>query len=210
MPPDYALRAAREPMPPPPATSISAVTGPPTPYARQEPQLLPPSYQPPPLQIVPPGSAPGAFVTPPTPTESRLRSLESSVRHLSSVPQSLAALHATLANLQRSHELLLASLGPTATRPARELIDVPEAVWENYRTRAWPLTPWLAGLRESVGLPGLVVSWLGKRSVVDRDTRRECDDIAKEVRKEVGRLLSEASEWAKEEVHALGVYAYVV
>lgn len=93
-----------------------------------------------------------------------------------------------------------------AARRAREtVIDVPEVIWENYRSRAWPLTPWLVGLREAQGLPGLVVGWLGKRTT--SETRREGESAVVVAMAEVGRLVADRVEWTREEIRALGVLA---
>ena len=89
--------------------------------------------------------------------------------------------------------------------------EIPDSVWENYRTRAWPLTPWLVGLRDAQGLPSLVVSLLGRRPLVDRSdvTRRDCDEALAAVTGEIGALISQSCEWTREEIRSLGVYAYV-
>ena len=129
------------------------------------------------------------------------------MRAMSGVPQNIAALTATIAHLQRSHDQLLLALSNTVGRSLRDPVDVTEVTWDNYRTRAWPLTPWLVGLRETHGLPGLTVNWLGKRAIIDRDSRGDCEDAWKEARREIGRLVGDTSDWAREEIRACGVFA---
>jgi hypothetical protein len=87
--------------------------------------------------------------------------------------------------------------------------EVAENVWEDYRSRAWPLTPWLIGLRESRGLPMLVVDLLGKRTVVDKSEhgRVVYEDALRAARSELGRLITVISEWTREEIRALGAFA---
>ena len=86
-----------------------------------------------------------------------------------------------------------------------------ESTWEDYRSRAWPLTPWLVGLRETHGLPGLVVDFLGKRAVIDRSepARAACAEAESAVRAETGKLIAGGMDWTREEVRALGVFGYV-
>ncbi|ORY31646.1 hypothetical protein BCR39DRAFT_87706 [Naematelia encephala] len=213
-PEPYALRQAREPMPPPPATSISVIASPFAPPRPSSPpqQSLPPAYHPPPLQL-PPFS--GSGPPPPTSaggisnTESRLRSLESAIRSISSLPQTIGAIQTSLVALQRSHDALALAVSGTISPRLRASIDVDEVVWESYRSRAWPLTPWLVGLRESQGLPGIVVNFLGKRTIWDRSEagRRGCEETLDEVLREVGRLIGEKAIFTREEVRALGVFA---
>lgn len=88
-PEPYALRQAREPMPPPPATSISSLTAPYGLSRPQSPQITT-SFHPPPLQLPPlsassgpPSANPGASV------EGRLRTIESTLRSLQDIPNSL-------------------------------------------------------------------------------------------------------------------------
>ncbi|WWC64796.1 uncharacterized protein I303_107409 [Kwoniella dejecticola CBS 10117] len=219
----YAFRQAREPMPPPPATSLAALTSPyaqarhspppsssasiahpPPPLAAQPPQSQPPAqaiYHPP-ISVVhpPPFSTSGMVSQPPPPqtssTDSRLRHVESSLRHLHSVPSAIASLQQSIISIQRH------------LMPKRS-VPVHEGTWENYRNRAWPLTPWLVGLRETEGLPGMVVDILGRRSVIERDEfrKRECDALLVDVNSEVGRLTSERGDWSREEIRSLGVLA---
>ena len=122
------------------------------------------------------------------------------MRPLTNLPNAIAALQMTLNNIQRSQDTR-----STARRARETVIDVSEAVWENFRSRAWPLTPWLVGLRESQGLPGFVVDWLGKRTTPD--SRREGEGALVGVMAEVGRLVADRVEWTREEVRALGVLA---
>ncbi|WVR09585.1 hypothetical protein IAU60_006655 [Kwoniella sp. DSM 27419] len=214
----YGFRSAREPMPPPPPTSLAALTSP-YPSSRHTPppsisavagpnssstsiSQPPPShvayYNPPPNVIHPPPfPGPSSAAPPVTPNyESRLRTVESAVRPLSALPSAISALHATVSNIQRT-------LSP------RRSVEVSETTWENYRNRAWPLTPWLVGLRESTGVAGLVVSILGKRTIVDRDEgrKKECEALLSDAAREIGRLVSEGGEWMREEMRAAGVLA---
>ncbi|KAK8853402.1 hypothetical protein IAR55_004108 [Kwoniella newhampshirensis] len=207
----YIFRQAREPMPPPPATSIATLASPYPPPGRHSPpppstaasgsgaQPGPAFYNPPPSVIHPPPFVAPAVIPQPPPSEShesRIRNVESAVRSLSGVPSAISSLQSSMNAIQRT-------LSP------RRTIELNEGVWENYRTRAWPLTPWLVGLRDPNGLPGLVVNLLGKRTVADRDDarRRECDSLLVDAAKEVGRLVSERGEWAREDMRAVGVLA---
>ncbi|WVW86370.1 hypothetical protein I302_108415 [Kwoniella bestiolae CBS 10118] len=214
----YAFRQAREPMPPPPATSLAALT---SPYAPSRHSPPPPSTagsmvggppHPPPAQAIyhPPVTVvhPPPFPTtsilnqpqvapPPTSsTDSRLRHVESSLRHLQNVPSAISTLQLSINSLQRH------------LMPKRS-VPVLEATWESYRTRAWPLTPWLVGLRDSEGLPGMVVDLLGRRTVVERDEirKKECEGLLVDVCAEVGRLVGERTDWSREEIRSLGVLA---
>jgi hypothetical protein len=68
----------------------------------------------------------------------------------------------------------------------------------------------LVGLREAQGLPGIVINVLGNRPMVtvpDGATKKDCEDAAMEVYKEVGKLVAQRTEWTREEVRALGVFA---
>ena len=87
--------------------------------------------------------------------------------------------------------------------------EVSDAIWEEYRSRAWPLTPWLVGLREAGGLPGLVVEYLGRRAVADRsdESRANCEEAGKAVKGEISLLVGQGADWSREEIRALGVYA---
>nr|XP_019010520.1 uncharacterized protein I206_04991 [Kwoniella pini CBS 10737]OCF49301.1 hypothetical protein I206_04991 [Kwoniella pini CBS 10737] len=222
----YAFRQAREPMPPPPATSLAALTSPYT-QARHSPppsssaSIAPPpaplssipSQHPLPLQAIyhppinvvhPPPFPTSSMVSQPPPppptqsssTDSRLRHVESSLRHLHGVPAAIASLQQSMVQIQR-HLL-----------PKRS-VPVHEVAWDNYRNRAWPLTPWLVGLRDTEGLPGMVVDILGRRSVIETDDyrKRECDALLLDVNSEVGRLTSERGDWSREEIRSLGVLA---
>lgn len=203
--PEYALRQAREPMPPPPQASMTALTT--VPYMSHRPisPPMPPTvpvapYAPPPLH---------SQSTSSSSYDSRIRLLESSVASLTSVPASLNSLQAAINSLQRSLE----GHGPRhdAQSPRARLVhaEIPDTVWENYRTRSWPLTPWLVGLRDAQGLPSLVVSLLGRRPLVDRSdvTRRDCDEALSGVTTEIGALVAQSTEWTREEIRSLGVYA---
>jgi len=98
------------------------------------------------------------------------------------------------------------------TRPAADVpradVQVSEAMLENYRSRAWPLTPWLVGVREKTGLPGLVADYMSKRAVVDRTEggRASVEEAKVGVKREVGRLVIKG-ELSREDVRALGVFA---
>jgi hypothetical protein len=216
----YALRQAREPVPPQPITSIAAAVSNPFPPrspttstgAVAQPQPPPPAaaYYPPPAPVaVVQAASAYAAARPPTPSQdSRLRAMESSIRPLQSVPAQISALQSSITSLQRGQEALLHSL-PRQYRAREVLPEVSEQIWESYRSRAWPLTPWLVGLRETQGLPGLVVSFLGRRTLMEKSetSRRECDEAASAVCAEIGRLMSDRAEWSREEIRALGVYA---
>ena len=206
-PPEYALRQAREPMPPPPPASMTVFsTGapynhPPSPPVPGPPSVLQPVTQP--------------FPLPPNTSnyDARLRHLENSIASLSSVPASLNSLQAAITSLQRSIESHSPATSRREIQPTSRArlvhAEIPDTVWENYRTRSWPLTPWLVGLRDAQGLPSLVVSLLGKRPLVDRSkvSRRDCDDALSGVTGEIGALVAQSSEWTREEIRSLGVYA---
>jgi len=211
-------------MPPPPPTSLSVLAsassyppqrGPSPPRPPSASVLLGPTYQPPPLQLA--SFGPGAGPPPPTSsTDARFRNLEIGLQALSSMPRSIAHLQGLMLNLQRSQDSLASTVsasfvsrGGQSFRAREAVVDVPEPVWENYRSRAWPLTPWLVGLREALGLPGLVVSFLAKRTLVDRvdTTRRECEEAAEGCKQEVGRLIADGLEWRREEIRSLGIFA---
>jgi len=202
-PPEYALRQAREPMPPPPQASMTALTT--VPYMSHRPisPPMPPNipvapYAPPPLH---------SQSTSSSNYDSRIRHLESSIASLSSVPASLNSLQAAIISLQRSFE----GGRQDVVAPRARLVhaEIPDSVWENYRTRSWPLTPWLVGLRDAQGLPSLVVSLLGRRPLVDRSdvTRRDCDEALVAVTTEIGALVAQSTDWTREEIRSLGVYA---
>ena len=231
-PPEYALRQAREPMPPPPQASMTIVSS--APYAgyHHRPNSPPPGPAPGPPVSMPPAPAPlhaPTYVShpPPPPTgsstasiDTRIRHLESNVHSLASVPATLNSLQMTITTLQRSLDSMnhaSPALSGSLRRPpplpsARARVvhaEIPDAIWENYRTRSWPLTPWLVGLRDAQGLPSLVVNLLGKRPSVDRGeiTRRECEEAHNAVTSEIGALIGQPTDWTREEIRSLGVYA---
>jgi hypothetical protein len=230
----YALRPVREPMPPPQPTSLSVLTSPyplapPGSASARSPPVVstrqpypPPSrggharheslgqsviYHPQP----PPPTSSGLMQPYPTPrprspardTEGRLRSVESAVRTLSKIPSTLQQLQFSLNSLASTVDGISATVAPAA------IAEVPETVWEDYRSRAWPLTPWLVGLRESSSLPGLVVDYLGRRSTVAKveNGRMIVEACAKAVKREIGRLMVQGGEWNRENIRALGVFA---
>lgn len=150
--------------------------------------------------------------------DSRMRHLEANVHSLSSVPATLSSLQMTIATLQRSLDNIDTASTPSARMRRQPLppvrarsvhAEIPDSVWENYRTRSWPLTPWLVGLRDAQGLPSLVVNLLGKRPLVDRGeiTRRECEEAHAAVTSEIGALIGQPTDWTREEIRSLGVYA---
>lgn len=229
-PTDYGLRSIQEPLPPQSSSGILAVSASgmrghsPSQSMSAIPQpLSAPYYTAPPAQ--PPATAPvmgsnPAYATrPPSPTvEQRLRSIESLVRPLGSLPNALNTFSSQLSTIQRTAEATYGSVverlstagGEQSTQPRETRIEVPERVWQSYRNSAWPLTPWLVGLREAQGLPGFVISVLGNRPMVtlpDGSTKQDCEDAAAEVYREVGKLVASQVEWTREEVRALGVFA---
>lgn len=227
-PPEYALRQAREPMPPPPQASMTILSS--APYiGHHRPNSPPPPGTGPPIvmqAVAPPPAPPYVSHPPPPPTGSSTASIDTRIRHLESSVHSLSAVPATLNSLQMSITSLQRSLdsinhaNPSASAAARHPplpsararavhAEIPDSVWENYRTRSWPLTPWLVGLRDAQGLPYLVVTLLGKRPLVDRGevTRRECEEAHAAVTSEIGALIGQASDWTREEIRSLGVYA---
>lgn len=130
------------------------------------------------------------------------------MRGLSSVPSSINQLQHSLSSVHRAIDSLASSVHSVVPRPPG-VTEVAEIVWEDYRSRAWPLTPWLIGLRESRGLPMLVVDLLGKRTVVDKSEngRVVYEDALRAARSELGRLITVNSEWTREEIRALGAFA---
>lgn len=190
-----------------PSASTSAI---PTsaPYYTQQGQ--PPATAPP---------MPTAYATrPPSPTiEQRLRSIESLVRPLGSLPNALNNFSTQLSTIQRTAEATygsvaerLSTAGGEQIQPRETRAEVPDRAWQSYRNSAWPLTPWLVGLRDAQGLPGLVIIALGNLpmlTVPDGTTKKDCEDATAEVYKEVGRLVAQRTEWTREEVRALGVFA---
>jgi hypothetical protein len=182
-------------------------------------------YHPAPLQLPPfstatqgmsmgsgPGPPPSMSLSHPHPStpssESRLRSLESAVRNFSTqLPTSIHNIQASLNHLQRSQDNLTATI---IARSQARTVEVTDIVWENYRNGAWPLTPWLVGLREAQGLPGLVVIWLGRKTELNSagGAGKQDVEVAEEmVRAEVGRLVSIGNDWSREEIRALGIFA---
>jgi hypothetical protein len=137
--------------------------------------------------------------------DTRLRTLESNVRHLATVPTALAGLQQSMHMLQQS---LSARPSTFTSDMARPDVHVSEAMLENYRSRAWPLTPWLVGVREKTGLPGLVADYMSKRAVVDRTEggRVLVEEGKIGVKREIGRLMIRG-EFSREDVRALGVFA---
>ncbi|RXK40818.1 hypothetical protein M231_01877 [Tremella mesenterica] len=209
-PSDYALRQTREPMPPPPSTSIgtlaSAYRGPSPPTSGHSSTsiLLPAPQIPyssgPPL---PPLSAPPA--PPPTlgPTtanvEGRLRAVEIALQDLATLRSSVSSIQSTLSYLVRLQESSL-----------QHVVSVTEEVADSYRIRAWPITPWLVGLRETRGLPSMVMDYMGKRTLVtvnQRMNKQDCDLAEELVLAEVSRLVVERLDLTRDEIRALGVYA---
>ncbi|KAK4683437.1 hypothetical protein P7C73_g6828, partial [Tremellales sp. Uapishka_1] len=189
---------------------------PPYPHVRPHSPPLPstqPYFNPPPLQPAP-FPTQGQAYRPSSPTQdARLRSIESSVRHLSSLPTTIANLQNTINNLQRAYDSLAVALverGRLDVKARSTNVDISEIIWEAYRARAWPLTPWLVGLREPQGLPGLVVNYLGKKTLIERTeaSRRECETLQVGVTAEVGRLVADRLDWTREEIRSLGVFAY--
>ena len=125
------------------------------------------------------------------------------MRGLRDVPVVLSGIQQSLGSLQSSVEVLHASSGPSAA------VEVPEQIWEDYRTRAWPLTPWLVGMRDPTGVSGLVVDYLGKRALVDKveNGRMLVDESAKRVKRELLKLEMKDPPWLKEDIRAIGVFA---
>ena len=206
------LRDPREPMPPPPAASINVLTSPfPPPPRAGSPgsSTYLPHPRPHPHTVLAPPYAitTSAPLRPPTPSaEGRLRNVEFAVRHLSSVPATLSALHSTVDSLHRSLDSLAAAVAPNAA--SRTPLEISETVWEDYRSRAWPLTPWLIGLRERQGLQGRVADFLGKRVVMDRSevANLASQEADKDVRSELARLSSRPTSWTRNEIRAAGFF----
>ncbi|WRT70030.1 uncharacterized protein IL334_007023 [Kwoniella shivajii] len=211
----YAFRQAREPMPPPPGNSLALLTSPYASSSRHSPprpgtaasisSLPPPPPHPlpptqavyhPPHNVAHPPPFPTASVLGPPPVtpsqDSRLQKIESSLRGM---PAAISSLQSSMISLQRH-------LMPKRSVPLHEV------TWENYRNKAWPLTPWLIGLRDPDGLPGMVVSLLGRRTVIDSESKkRDSESFLVDVSLEVGRLVSERADWTREEIRSLGVLA---
>jgi hypothetical protein len=125
------------------------------------------------------------------------------MRGLRDVPAALSGIQQSLGLLQSSVEVLHAATGPSAAT------EVPEQVWEDYRTRAWPLTPWLVGMRDPTGVSGLVVDYLGRRALVDKaeNGRALVEEAAKRVRRGLIKLGMKDPPWQKEDIRAIGVFA---
>ncbi|XAO26259.1 hypothetical protein I312_105094 [Cryptococcus bacillisporus CA1280] len=212
---EYAFRPTTREMPPPPATSaISSF------YPGQPPRRTPPPqsvssagpsgvyfqhHPPPPPAVHPPPFTVPVQRPPPSPSSSdaRLRALE---RTIDSTLRPLAWVPSALSSLQQSVAELRAQVAP------RRVLTVADTTWEHYRTRAWPLTPWLIGLRDGVGLPGMVVDFLGRRAeevekMAAGQGMGSTMGLEGEARREVGRLIGEGKEWGKEEMRALTVLA---
>lgn len=223
-PQDYGLRAIQEPLPPHASSGILAVSssGMRGHSPSQSMSAIPtaPYYAPQPPATAPIVGGPATYTTrPPSPTiEQRLRSIESLVRPLGTLPNTLTSFSSQLSAIQRTAEATYGSVaerlstagGEVSMQPREARVDVPERVWQSYRNSAWPLTPWLVGLREAQGLPGIVINVLGNRPMVtvpDGATKKDCEDAAMEVYKEVGKLVAQRTEWTREEVRALGVFA---
>ncbi|ODO05583.1 hypothetical protein I350_04640 [Cryptococcus amylolentus CBS 6273] len=218
---EYAFRpSSREQMGPPPGSTMGSVYSgmtsrrspgppsiassaniPPSPYGYQPaPQAPPQVIHPPPFAV----PIPQRPVSPTrTSTDARLhaleRTLESTLRPLSWVPSALSTLQSSVNDLR-------AQVAP------RRVFTVAESTWDCYRTRVWPLTPWLVGLRDGAGLPGMVADMMGRRAeevarAGQQGQGTSTIGLEGEARREVGRLIGEGREWAKEEVHGLCVLA---
>ncbi|KAL1410840.1 hypothetical protein Q8F55_001783 [Vanrija albida] len=233
--PDYAIRqaqGAREhqpPMRPPPPGAMGTPYPPPlrahTPPAHTpsssgpQPPYYPvahPGYgHPPPGGPMPPQASGGQLID--HRIEGRLRGLESAFRSVSTLPASVSGIEATLGAILRAQSALAAQISGGGTTsattvsvlPPRNPTDVPEHVWESYRSGAWPLTPWLPGISPFPGLPSLVLLCMGRRAALERPetSRRESDAAAEAVVAEVSRLLAGRVLWTRDEVLALGVYS---
>jgi hypothetical protein len=177
-------------------------------------------YHPPPLQLAPfssnplgmPGMPTGPGPGPPQPntntntntvTEARLRAIESGMRNLSTVPSTLHNIDLRLDHIQRGQDSLQTRLANTLQRGMAQG-DVSNSLKEAYTMRAWPLAPWLVGLREVNGLAGMVTAWMGKATLGGGE---DVGVMEEGVRAEIARLVIGRSDWRKEEVKALGIYA---
>jgi hypothetical protein len=179
-----------------------------TPYAATRPHSPPPS------------TSYTTYAAPHQPD--RLRNLEAAIRPLTLIPATLSSITSALIRLQESHDAIAARLAAVfpghLRRPAARdtILDISEYVWDRYQGRAWPLTPWHAGLRERRGLSGFVVDCLGKMTMTARTEdqdglgfRVEVEVATRAVYEEIGRLVTERLQWNKEEVKALAIFAYV-
>ncbi|ORX39447.1 hypothetical protein BD324DRAFT_332943 [Kockovaella imperatae] len=214
------IRDPREPMPPPPAASINVLTSPYPPAPRPSTPgsaaaANVASYRPapatglaPPYHIAVGPPLTQAPVRPPSPhIDSRLRSVETALHNFGNVPNSLTQINQSLAALHRSVDMLASSSSNSSSAP-RAALEISDGIWEDYRSRAWPLTPWLIGLRDRHGLQGLVVDFLGKRVSLDRSdsARKAAEEAQRAVRSEIGKLTSQNVVWTKNEIRALGFF----
>lgn len=221
------LASVATPYPPPlrahtpPALHAPAQPGaPPQPYYPGHPPGQPgyggpPPGPPPPMQTAPPPLD--------VRIDGRLRNLETQFRSVSTLPASVAGIQASLNSLLRAQDALAAQLSghppgssgavsvsaSSQNGPLRATAEVPEHVWESYRVGAWPLTPWLPGISPLPGLPGLVLSCLGRRAAIERTetTRRDGALAADAIVAEISRLLGARVPWTRDEVLSLGVYS---
>ena len=180
-------RPITSPVQPVPQTTVGA---PPTaPHA-------PPPF--PPLSSSRPTSSPTI--------ESRMRAVEGALSTLTSVPGTLATLQQSVGGLEAAIESLGNHLAPDVR--SRNL-EISPATGEDYRSRAWPLTPWLIGLRDIPGLPRFVIEYLGTKASTDASeaSRIAIQDAERVVRAEVARLAVAQAPWTRDDVHSLSVYA---
>ena len=225
----YALRHVREPPPPPPGTSISTIT---SGFRGPSPPIGPGPGPPPGSATVLLGPPPGAFgphgqvqpfSAPPGAAgvsfETRLRAMEAAYQNLAGLPAAIAAIQNALTHISRTQEAqglqpalqvpVGGDVSPMQFRARVVNVDIPFQIVESYRTKGWPLTPWLVGLRESPGLPGLVIDYLGKQALPLEVGTRDRERATDAVRNEVGRLTSEGLEWNCDEIRSLSVFAWV-
>lgn len=238
--PEYALRQAREPMPPPQAANISVLTQAPYPTPTSAPRAATPPTQ---ISVLAPPPGPGPLAGPPSAypsviaphpsgsgpgpptssgasanTDARLNNIESLLQSLTPLPSRISQLLLSVSDVQRTTSSISTRLPPPSggseprrIRARETAIQVGEDVWESYRVRAWPLTPWLVGLRDVQSLPMLVANLLGKRTLILADrsppSRRDCDEASEAVSAEIGRLVADRVTWTREEIRALGVFA---
>jgi hypothetical protein len=238
-PPTASVLASASPLhPPAPSPSVGQSTSvnypPPASYSSFHPAPLNlsnrPSSQrlsPPPIQTVPSVSQ-----------DARLRNVEHAVRQMSNLAPAVAQLQGSFGELQSRHDALASTVsnmmmsearagpgghrrqgsGATVMAPIlspekRARSDqphpVPDQVWDAFRTRAWPLAPWLIGLTQLDGLAGWVVSYIGSCAMGDwsPSRRREADELAGRVRGFIGRLIGEAVQWSPQEIRAATIFA---
>jgi hypothetical protein len=197
------------------------------------------SFHPAPLHLPRPSSqrtSPPSLHTSLTPSQdSRLRNVEQAVRSLSNLPAAVSSLQTSYSNLQSLHDSLAATVShiindprvpghrrqgsattivPSSVSPEKRARSdhphaIPEHLWDSFRTRAWPLAPWLIGLREGDGLAGWVVSYIGTCAIGDwsPSRRREAEELSGRVRSFIGRLIAEGVPWTREEIRAVTVFA---